>query len=416
VFHGLAYTNGCGEIGTRIDVERTGVDIVCGRDRRRRPSRGGGVSRGVSDPERAAPDIRDMTPKNQGAMDPLQHVISADHLNAILERAGVLGGRHVQEVTIISDRPTLVSRIIRLRLTYDGPAATLPGSLIVKTCLPERRGTEWSGGEAAFYSDLAPFLQAGLVPRCFDAHHADAATPWHVVLEDLTDTHAVATEWPLPPSEAQCRTIVGSLGRLHAAWWEDPRLGVSVGARFDDAAMDRFIQQVVGHFNVFADCLGDELSGERRAFYEQLFAAAPRLHKRYRNAQNITLGHGDAHVWNCFLPRNGSNDVRWFDWDGWRIRVPTSDLAYMMAVHWYPERRQRLESVLLDHYHTVLLENGVRSYDRTHLQEDYRLSVLWQTVTPVFMAGLKLPPVVWWNNFQRIMAAVDDLGCREMLG
>jgi hypothetical protein len=352
------------------------------------------------------------------AMDPLLRVISTAHLNAILRRAGVLGDLRVVDVTIVSDRATLMSRIIRLRLTYDRPANALPGGLIVKTGLAEAPGTEWWNGrqEVAFYNDVAPSLPAGIVPRCFEAHPADAATPWHLIMEDLTETHTLATEWPLPPPEAQCRTIVKSLGRFHAAWWDDPRLGVTVGARLDDAAMDRFIRQVAGHFDVFADRLGDELSSERRAFYERLMAAAPQLHKRYRNARNITLGHGDAHVWNCFLPRNGSDDVRWFDWDGWRVRVPTNDLAYMMAVHWYPERRQRLERTLLDHYHSVLLENGVRSYDRAGMQEDYRLSVLWHTTTPVFQAGLKLPPMIWWNNFQRIMAAAEDLGCRELLG
>ena len=352
-------------------------------------------------------------------MDPLLRLISATHVNAILERAGVLDAPHVRDVAIISDRPTLMSRIIRLRLTYDGPADALPGSLIVKTGLPERQGTEWSNGrrEAVFYGEVAPSLPAGLVPRCFEVHHADATTPCHLVLEDLTETHALATEWPLPPSDAQCRTIVGSLGRLHAAWWEDPRLGVTVGERLDDAAMHRFIRQVAGHFDVFADRLGDELPGERRAFYEKLIAALPRLHERYRDARNITLTHGDAHVWNCFLPRNGGADVRWFDWDGWRIRVPTNDLAYMMAVHWYPERRRRLERALLDHYHAVLLENGVLGYNRTDMWEDYRMSVLWHAATSVlFAAGLKLPPVIWWNNFQRVMAAVDDLGCRELLG
>ena len=80
----------------------------------------------------------DTTTKNQGAMDPLPRLTSADHLNAILEKAGVLGDLHVRDVSIISDRPTLVSRIIRLRLTYDGPANGLPGSLIVKTGHPER--------------------------------------------------------------------------------------------------------------------------------------------------------------------------------------------------------------------------------------------------------------------------------------
>jgi Ecdysteroid kinase-like family len=345
-------------------------------------------------------------------------LISAAPLNAILERAGVLGDRHVQDVTIISDRPTLISRITRVRLTYDDPASALSGSLIVKTGLPERPETEWGNGhqEVAFYRDVAPSLPAGLVPRCFAAHYTDATTPWHLVLEDLTETHAVATEWPLPPSEAQCRKILRALGRLHAAWWDDPRLGVTIGTWLDDAAMNRFIQQLIGHFAVFADHLGGELSGERRTFYERLITALPQLHKRYHDARNITLAHGDAHVWNCFLPRNGSNDVRWFDWDGWRIRVPTSDLAYMIAVHWYPERRQRLERALLDHYHAALLENGVRSYNRTDMQDDYRLSVLWLTITPVFQAGLKLPPVIWWNNFQRIMAAVDDLECRALFG
>jgi hypothetical protein len=352
-------------------------------------------------------------------MDPLR-LISAAHLNAILERAGVSDGRRARDVTIISDRPTLMSRIIRLRLTYDGPATALPGSLIVKTGHPERLGSEWMNGqqEIAFYGDVAPSLPAGLVPRCFEAHRADATTPWHLILEDLTETHVLATEWPLPPSDAQCRTIVGSLARLHAAWWDDPRLGVTVGVMFDDAAMDRFLGQVAGHFKVFADRLGDELSGERRAFYERLIAAPPRLRQRYRDATNITLTHGDAHVWNCFLPRNrgGGEAACWFDWDGWRIRVPTNDLAYMMAVHWYPDRRRRSERPLLDHYHAILLENGVQNYNRTDMQEDYRRSVLWQTITPVFQAGLKLPPVIWWNNFQRIMAAVDDLGCRELLG
>ncbi len=369
------------------------------------------MSRGIADPERVASDIMDTTPRSQ---DPLLRLTSPGHLNAILETAGVLGDRHVTDVSIISDRPTLMSRIIRLRLTYDGSANASPNSLIVKTGRPEQPGNEWSGGrkQVAFYSDVAPSLPPGLVPRCFDAHHADVKTPWHLVLEDLTDTHTLATEWPLPPSVAQCRTIIGSLGRFHAAWWDDPRLGVTVGARLDHAAIDRVIRLLVGHFDVFADSLGDELSSERRAFYERLIAAAPRL---LRNARNVTLGHGDAHVWNCFLPRNGSDDVRWFDWDTWGIRRPTSDLAYMMAIHWYPERRQRLERTLLDHYHTVLLENGVRNYSRTDLQEDYRRSVLWHTATPVFQAGQDLPPLIWWSNFQRVMAAVDDLGCRELL-
>ena len=40
-----------------------------------------------------------------------------------------------------------------------------------------------------------------------------------------------------------------------------------------------------------------------------------------------------------------------FDWDSWRGGTGSDDLAYMIAMHWYPERRARLESHLLDKYH-----------------------------------------------------------------
>ncbi len=350
-------------------------------------------------------------------MDPLLQLTSADHLNAILEQAGVLDGLRVRNVSIISDHQTLGSRIIRSRLTYDGPANGRPESLIIKTRMAEQHGTEWLNGhrEVAFYKDVAPSLP-GLVPRCFAADHAGATAPGHLILEDLTETHSLASEWPLPPTAAQCSTIVGSLGRLHAAWWDDPRLGVTVGDAFDDAAMNRFNLQVTSHFAVFADRLGDELSVERRAFYERLIEALPQLFERYRDARNITITHGDAHVWNCFLPLNGGTGARWFDWEGWRIRVPTNDLAYMMGLHWHSERRQRLERALLNHYHTVLQENGVSDYGRSDIWDDYRLSMLWIAVTPLFAAGLKLPPLYWWDNFLRVMAAVDDLECRDLLG
>jgi hypothetical protein len=88
----------------------------------------------------------------------------------------------------------------------------------------------------------------------------------------------------------------------------------------------------------------------------------------------------------------------------------------MMAVHWYPDRRRLMERPLLDGYHAELVSHGVRGFDRRALEDDYRLSALWQVATPVFQAAASIPTVIWWNNFERIFMAVDDLGCRELLG
>ena len=71
---------------------------------------------------------------------------------------------------------------------------------------------------------------------------------------------------------------------------------------------------------------------------------------------------------------------------------------------------------LLDLYQAWLLENGVTGYDRDALAEDCRPSVLWLILRPVGQTMHSIGPAVWRNNLARIMLAVDDLGCRDLLG
>ncbi|MEA2737054.1 MAG: hypothetical protein QOH05_361 [Acetobacteraceae bacterium] len=204
-------------------------------------------------------------------------------------------------------------------------------------------------------------------------------------------------------------------GRLHANWWDDARLGISVGTWLDADAGEHLRQRLEIGCRALADRLGDNLPSERRALLERLARTMPDLLRRYHTHRNVTIVHGDSHVWNCFLLRDGGNDARLFDWDAWRPQVPAVDLAYMMAMHWYPDRRRRLERPLLDHYHKVLLAHGVSGYDRRTLDDDYRWAVLMHAATPVWQAAGQIPPVVWWHNLERILMAVDDLGCEEFL-
>ncbi|MGE0722789.1 MAG: aminoglycoside phosphotransferase [Alphaproteobacteria bacterium] len=339
----------------------------------------------------------------------------AGHLTQALRRAGALGAGQVASVVAEASFATVLSHVFRLRLTFDGPAGGAPGSLILKAGLPDRPGGPWRGGlaEVAFYRDVAPAAPAGLVPRCFEAEADPEAGTWHVLLEDLTDSHAVATRWPLPPTEAQCAAIVEARARFHAAWWNDPRLGASLGT---SPALDAPpVRDFADRYARFQAEMGDRLSPRQRDLFERFLDALPRLAERHRGAGRLTILHGDSHVWNCFLPRDGSDDVRLFDWDAWRIGIGTDDLAYMMALHWYPPQRQAFERPMLDRYHAALAAAGVRGLDRDTVGRDYRMSVLWQIATPVTQHAIGIPPLIWWNNLERIHLAVEDLDCRSLL-
>lgn len=76
-----------------------------------------------------------------------------------------------------------------------------------------------------------------------------------------------------------------------------------------------------------------------------MLAARERLFTPERLYATHSLGHGVAHVWNLLYPRDGAvSGIRLIDRDGWRVGRGAADLAYVMAVHWYPERRARPEA------------------------------------------------------------------------
>jgi hypothetical protein len=336
-------------------------------------------------------------------------------LTGILRRAGVLGSARVRGIVAEPTHRFILSHVVRLRLSYTGKAGRAPASLILKK-RPSQARAGWGRQEVAFYQQVAPGLPARLVPRCFDAVWKERSDNWHLLLEDLSATHFKASEWPVPPAEGQCRAIVRAWARFHALWWDAPALGTGVGTWLDGPAMEGALAAAAEQTGRFVAHLGDRLTVERRTLYDRLLRAAPSLVRRYHSRRHMTIVHGDAHTWNCFLPREeGSDDVRLYDWDSWRVNVATSDLAYMMALHWFPGRRRQMEAALLDEYHAALLAHGVRGYDRTALDDDYRLSVLWQALTPGRQWANGIPAGIWWPHLERIHLAVEDLGCRELL-
>jgi hypothetical protein len=168
-----------------------------------------------------------------------------DRLTDALRRNGVLSAGRVRDVTTDTPTDTLVSRIVRLRLAYEGLAEKAPATLILKIRKPGMLDPT-EAREVQFYNAVAPATPAGLLLRCFDAEHSPQANSWHLLLEDVTDSHHIATKWPIPPTEPQCRMIVGVLARFHAAWWDATKGSVSVVAPPDPAMVRDIYQRLEG--------------------------------------------------------------------------------------------------------------------------------------------------------------------------
>src|SRR5262249_50034606 len=125
----------------------------------------------------------------------------AARLTGALCAAGVLDTAHVRGVTLMAPPiRKLRSHTFPFRLGYERQESDGPGSVILKMGHLDDNGRPAYANalETAFYRDIAPALPKGLVPRCFEVVAATEASAWHLLLEDLTDSHFIATEWPLP--------------------------------------------------------------------------------------------------------------------------------------------------------------------------------------------------------------------------
>ena len=109
------------------------------------------------------------------------------------------------------------------------------------------------------------------------------------------------------------------------------------------------------------------------------------------------------------------SSLRIIDWQVWFAGLGTIDLAYMIGLHWYPERRARLEKDLVRRYHSYLLKAGVGNYDWHDCWYEYRLAIATNVFIPVMQWHYKLDSSIWWSHLERGLLAFEDLDCVELL-
>ena len=231
-------------------------------------------------------------------------------------------------------------------------------------------------------------------------------------------TSAKRTDRRSSPCRQRSSTATGAiraLARLHAAWWNDNRLGRGIGTGWNDDRISELCndtEQVVRSFLAF---LGDALSPRRRTIYEQLLALQPELRHR-QMARPLTVTHGDAHWGNFLFPRDARIDTAALvDWELWEVAPAANDLAYHIALWSWPERRHRLELPLLRTYHSELARWGVNDYAWETCVQDYRLFVAKLPLGVAWMWHRHLAPLVWWDNLERALLAFEDLDCAQLL-
>ncbi len=303
--------------------------------------------------------------------------VTAEWLTGVLSNSGALTHGAVAAFDVDTGRGNW-STNASLNVRYvDGSQGALPQRLFLKIVNADLEDESFGPSEVTYYTrDYAGVEDAPLI-RCYDAAYSEEKRRYHLLLEDLSETHAEAAS--KAPTLEYGLALAEGLAVMHARWWGAQRLA-EAGAPIHSAKhIRRFVdiaEPGAGHIlNQFSAELEPHWPNAIRALY----AKHPQtMIERTQDDNGFTLIHGDVGHNNILVPRDGDRpiyiiDRQPFDWSltTW---LGVYDLAYAIVLDWEVETRRRLEIPILRHYHSCLLKHGVGNYAWEQLFDDYRLS------------------------------------------
>ncbi len=299
--------------------------------------------------------------------------INAEWLTSVLRGSVLDESTSVEfwKATNIGEGIGFAGRIYRLTLEYDAPTDA-PRSLIVKLATRNEKLKDLMIGrgmlfkEPRFYTELAPTINID-VPRAYYSAYDEAARELTIVLEDLGDLPN-ATDATLD----ECRTAIEGIAKVHAKWWNHPYVHSSWltpytdrGSREEDAAILDNAIAVAPELGVECSYLLDCMRIVRRHMLK--------LPDELPEQKPITLVHGDFHRNNMTF-REGS--MLLFDWQVLERGSPATDVVNMLMSGLEAATLRANEHSLLQSYHHVLLDEGIRDYGFRRLLADYRRAML----------------------------------------
>jgi hypothetical protein len=306
--------------------------------------------------------------------------ITADWLTAALE-SNYPGVRVL--TCVPSDQMWGMAGKVRVSLTFNerGSELGLPTSMIVKAGFGRfPRDMDWTYTvEVWAYRHVLPTLETN-APKCFFAG-IDSEGRSVMILEDLALRGVSFCRILEPLNYRQTAAFLDAFARVHARWWNSPELENPAGLGFlkkllaPDAAgfwVDHCLQpdawkQILQTLRVHAipSCLLD--GGRIRHAIERL--------KIMIDSEPLCLIHGDEHLSNLFLERDGRPGI--LDWCT-RKGLWHMSFGYFLGSALEIDKRRSWEKPLLAYYLERLAVYGVREppeLDQAWLS--YRRSLLW---------------------------------------
>ena len=307
--------------------------------------------------------------------------LDAPLLQAIFAGTGALpNGVHVTDckLTPVAGGVGMMSELIRVNLTYDGPSDTMPSSLVAKypSRNPQNRAVAMSYNlyerETRYFRELDERTTAASPKIWLSDRQGDN---FLILMEDM-QAYRMGDQ-AIGADLHDTELMIDELAKLHGAFWnrvDDLAWVPGIGHSYHADNMAALIK--VGWPNmvsIFGDFLDPAIAPRGDAY----IAALPAL-QEHMNRTPRTLLHGDFRMENVFFgTQHNHKAVAIIDWQGPLLGNCMFDVALMLGQSTRTEVRRQHERGLIERYCKKLAAAGVTGYDLAQAWQDYEFAILF---------------------------------------
>lgn len=284
--------------------------------------------------------------------------------------------------TNVGEGRGFLSQTSKVELHFEDPgSSTVPKSVIVKlqptSGLYQATANELHAflREVSFYRDVAPTAPV----RLPEIYFADATTgAGALVMEDLG--FLASGDQVLGIEHSQAITTAREIAKIHAAYWNSPKLDSLDWAPVrDHFNSDHYAE----HWPRFAKAYGTVIGAEALSIGAKVAHNLDWLEEKIASRPTSII-HGDLRADNLMFSRESSgNEVVILDWQLVTKNLGTIDIARLLGGSEPILQRQGHQMEIVHAWYGALLEAGITDYSRSEAEDDFRLGILHCLLIPV---------------------------------
>ena len=314
-------------------------------------------------------------------------VYSDDYIKGVLH---LPADSEIVSKIVLNDSETDTTRIIKLIINWiDIAKREQTNKLFLKLPIIEKQENpfdKWTKHEIDFYKNVDKNRDLPLV-NCYDAFIFDDKKLFLLMLEDVSDKYCSAGEINTSEMNIWLRAAE-SLAKLHSYYWDKVNLSELKPLHGDNKTPEEKIINYQNALEKFLPYASDYYDKDILEFYNLALEDAIQFEKlsndRRVHNNNITVIHGDSHIFNFMFPKEPLQQPLIVDFQFWRIGIAAVDIMNLTRVAFPFTNEPEHYIKIIKHYHKQLLEYGVTNYSLKECIYDFYLSTAMAVFGPVF--------------------------------